>query len=137
MVAIFPASTKGGGICLAFPDVCKMPGPPSPFVPVPYPSIAKTAQEAQKEKTKLSSKTVVVKASQISRTQGDEAGTMKGLMSMKNKAKAEISQIKSLLTKHHSKLMAMESNNPDEWQQVLGEYLVAAGALYVTKQNAK
>lgn len=137
MVAIFPASTKGGGICLAFPDVCKMPGPPGPFVPVPYPNIAKTAQEAQVSKTKFSQKQVAVKASQVGRTQGGEAGTMKGLVSMKNKAKAEIGQIKSLLTKHHSKLMAMESDNPDEWQQVLGEYLVAAGALYVTKQNAK
>ena len=25
MVAIFPASAKGGGLCLAFPDVCKVP----------------------------------------------------------------------------------------------------------------
>lgn len=29
--------TRSGGV-LAFPDVCKVPAPPAPFVPVPYPN---------------------------------------------------------------------------------------------------
>ena len=33
-----PASTKGGGMSIVFPDVCKTPSPPEPFVPVPYPN---------------------------------------------------------------------------------------------------
>jgi len=28
----------GAGSMLAFPDVCKMPGPPAPFVPIPLPN---------------------------------------------------------------------------------------------------
>jgi hypothetical protein len=33
---LFPGSTKGGGQTVAFPDVCKVPAPPAPFVPIPY-----------------------------------------------------------------------------------------------------
>lgn len=36
-----PASTKGSGGGLGFPDVCKVPAPPAPFVPVPYPNVGK------------------------------------------------------------------------------------------------
>ena len=28
------------GVTIAFPDVCKTPAPPAPFVPIPYPNIA-------------------------------------------------------------------------------------------------
>ena len=35
---MFPASSKSTGNALAFPDVCKVPAPPAPFVPVPYPN---------------------------------------------------------------------------------------------------
>ena len=36
---MFPASTKtsSGTTAVVFPDVCKTPAPPAPFVPVPYP----------------------------------------------------------------------------------------------------
>jgi len=36
---MFPASTKtsSGDNTVAFPDVCKVPAPPAPFVPIPYP----------------------------------------------------------------------------------------------------
>ena len=33
---MFPAATKSGGQCLAFPDVCKTPSPPY-YAPIPYP----------------------------------------------------------------------------------------------------
>ena len=37
---MFPASTttSNGTATVAFPDVCKVPAPPAPFVPVPYPN---------------------------------------------------------------------------------------------------
>ena len=35
---MFPVVTTGGGVCIAFPDVCKTPSPGGP-VPVPYPNI--------------------------------------------------------------------------------------------------
>jgi hypothetical protein len=31
------AASKGG-LSVAFPDVCKVPAPPAPFVPIPYPN---------------------------------------------------------------------------------------------------
>ena len=70
---MFPASTKGGGQCFAFPDVCKTPAPPAPFVPVPYPNIGMCTQAS------------------ISRTSGDEAGTLKGMVSSTNMDKAAYS----------------------------------------------
>jgi len=34
-----PGSTKGGGAAtIAVPDVCKIPAPPAPFSPAPYPN---------------------------------------------------------------------------------------------------
>ncbi len=38
-----PVGKKSTGIKIAaLPNVCKMPGPPAPFVPVPLPNIAKS-----------------------------------------------------------------------------------------------
>ena len=36
---MFPANTKtsSGNNTVVFPDVCKVPAPPAPFVPTPYP----------------------------------------------------------------------------------------------------
>ncbi len=88
MAAIFPASSKGGGQCFAFPDVCLTPAPPAPPVPVPYPNTAMVNQ-AKKTSTKVKfvNKPAVTKKSQISRTMGDEAGTSKGVMSGSNMGK--------------------------------------------------
>ena len=38
---MFPASSKttSGIATVVFPDVCKTPAPPAPFVPVPYPNV--------------------------------------------------------------------------------------------------
>ena len=34
------AKTSAGGLCIAFPDVCLTPAPPSPsLIPVPYPNV--------------------------------------------------------------------------------------------------
>ena len=35
-----------GGVSIAFPDVCKTPAPPAPFVPIPYPNVAKSSDTA-------------------------------------------------------------------------------------------
>ncbi len=36
---MFPVSTKtSSSSIVAFPDVCKVPSPPAPFVPTPYPN---------------------------------------------------------------------------------------------------
>ena len=86
MVAIFPGSTKAGGMCMGAPDVCKTPAPPSPSpVPVPYPNMGQLMQANDTStKVKFVNKEVVTVKSKIPMSQGDEAGVAGGLVSGKN-----------------------------------------------------
>ena len=84
---MFPATTNGGGQCMAFPDVCKTPAPPAPFVPIPYPNIGMCNQakgSTCSSKVKIMNKKTCTKKTEISKTMGDEAGTLKGLVSGTN-----------------------------------------------------
>lgn len=82
---MFPASTKGGGQCFAFPDVCKTPAPPAPPIPIPYPNIGMPNQATKTStKVKFAGKSVVTKNSEIPRSSGDEAGVAKGMVSSTN-----------------------------------------------------
>ena len=74
-------------MCLAFPDVCKVPAPPAPFVPVPFPNIGQLTQakgSTASSKVKIMNKKTFTKKTEISRSQGDEAGTLKGMISSTN-----------------------------------------------------
>lgn len=52
------------GVTIAFPDVCKTPAPPAPFVPIPYPNIAKAGDIAKgAKKVKCDGNPVCVKDS--------------------------------------------------------------------------
>jgi archaellum component FlaG (FlaF/FlaG flagellin family) len=87
---MFPASTKGGGMTFAFPNVCKTPAAPSP-IPIPYPSIGQCSNasgDSCTKKVKILNKAVIHKGSEISSTSGDEAGTLKGMVSQTNRDKA-------------------------------------------------
>ncbi len=86
---MFPASTKGGGTAIAFPDVCKTPAPPAPFVPTPYPNtdLQKNLRKAGKvdaaaargsKKAKKQQKAAI---KSLAKAVGDEAGVLKGVMS--------------------------------------------------------
>ena len=81
---MFPASSKGGGVCMGMPDVCKTPSPAGP-VPIPYPNIGNLAQ-AQKTSTKVKfdGKEAANLNTQMSQSQGDEAGTDGGVVSGSN-----------------------------------------------------
>lgn len=82
---MFPASSKGGGMTTGFPDVCKTPAPPAPFVPIPYPNIAQVnSTDKAVDKVKILNKDTVVESSKVPRSSGDEAGTLKGMVSQKN-----------------------------------------------------
>src|SRR5512138_1568550 len=87
-LSIVNADTNGTTI--AFPDVCKTPAPPAPPIPIPYPNIAMSSDTAKgTKKVKVEGKPVCVKDSNFSKSTGDEAGTLKGLVSNKNMGKAE------------------------------------------------
>lgn len=73
-----------GGMSVVFPDVCKTPAAPSP-IPIPYPNIGKSADTSQGPTTvKTDGKMPMVKGAVYSRSSGDEAGTLGGVMSSVN-----------------------------------------------------
>lgn len=87
---ISPVSTKGGGgASIAFPDVCKTPAPPAPFVPIPYPNtqFQENLKQANKVDAQASSgnrKAIALQKEAINNlkmSMGDEAGTLKGIVS--------------------------------------------------------
>lgn len=86
MVAIFPASTTGGGNCMGMPDVCKTPAPPPVGqVPIPYPNTGLLNQATNvSARVRFVNKEVVTVKSKIPTSMGDEAGTLGGLISGKN-----------------------------------------------------
>lgn len=78
------------GISIAFPDVCKTPAPPAPFVPIPYPNIAKSGDTAKgAKKVSCDGNPVCVQDSNFMMSTGDEAGSLMGVASNKIKGKAE------------------------------------------------
>ena len=81
---MFPASSKGGGVCMGTPDVCKTPSPAGP-VPIPYPNVGNLTQ-AQKTcpKVKIDGKEAANLNTQMPQSQGDEAGTAGGVVSGTN-----------------------------------------------------
>lgn len=83
--------SSSSGISIAFPDVCKTPAPPAPFVPIPYPNIAKSGDTAKgSKKVKCDGNPVCLEDSNFSMSTGDEAGSAGGgVVSSKIKGKAE------------------------------------------------
>lgn len=80
---MLPASNRGAGQNMGFPDVCLTPAPPAPPVPVPYPNIALNAQAvAFSQVVKISGVNALNLGSSIPMTSGDEGGashpTIKG-----------------------------------------------------------
>ena len=87
---MFPASTKGGGMSVSFPNVCKTPAAPSPL-PLPYPSVGQCANasgDTCTKKVKILNKAVLHKSSEIASTTGDQPGTLKGVVSSTTSDKA-------------------------------------------------
>lgn len=81
---------KSAGVTVAFPDVCKTPAPPAPFVPIPYPNVAMSSDTMQgAKKVKAKGCPICVINSNFKMSSGDEAGVMFGMVSQKIKGKAE------------------------------------------------
>ena len=77
---MFPASSKGGGQCAAFPDVCKVPAPPAPFAPAPFPNMGQLPTAILTTlKVKIMNMPAVHKGSKVPMTNGGEPGVLKGL----------------------------------------------------------
>ena len=84
------AHKGSGGMSMVFPDVCKTPAPPAPPIPIPYPNIGKSADTSDGPgSVKTDGKMPMVKGAKYSRSSGDEAGTLKGIMSNMNMSECE------------------------------------------------
>ncbi len=84
---MFPIATNGGGMCQGFPDVCKVPAPPAPPIPTPFPNLAQLAQAnggTCAQRVKILNKKVVTVKTQVPRSMGDEAGVAGGVVSGMN-----------------------------------------------------
>lgn len=78
------ASSKKGGTAFGFPDVCKTPSPGGP-IPIPYPNTGQLSScDKVSSKVFIEKKETVVENSRIPRSQGDEPGTLKGVVSNTN-----------------------------------------------------
>ncbi|MBE7446404.1 MAG: DUF4150 domain-containing protein [Planctomycetia bacterium] len=76
------------GMIIAFPDVCKTPTPGGP-IPIPYPNIARSSDSADtSKKVKVNGQGIMLKNSNFSKSNGDEAGTVGGVVSNCNRGKA-------------------------------------------------
>jgi len=80
-----PLNKQKNGAAMAYPDVCKVPAPPAPFVPAPFPNVAAASNQFKGAAKKVKSmQKEVMKKSSKGRS-GDEAGTLKGIVSSINK----------------------------------------------------
>ncbi len=89
MAGIKISAKHGKGSGIVFPDVCKTPAPPAPFVPIPYPNTQYQDNLKQANKVDAKAKTGNPKAvalqkeaiNNLKRSMGDEPGTLKGIVS--------------------------------------------------------
>ncbi|HEY3225742.1 MAG TPA: PAAR-like domain-containing protein [Planctomycetota bacterium] len=118
---MFPASSKGGGMAMGFPDVCKTPAPPAPPIPIPYPNIAQVASASSgtcSSKVKIANQPVVTKDTEIPMSSGDEAGVAGGVMSSCNMGKCVFKMGSSTVKaegKDVAHLTSMVSHNKDNF----------------------
>ncbi|WP_277187861.1 DUF4150 domain-containing protein [Caballeronia sp. BR00000012568055] len=76
------AVTKAAGQCMGVPDVCKTPAPPAPPIPIPYPNIGMPMLgNPATTKVMVSGMPALTTASQISMSDGDQAGVAGGIVS--------------------------------------------------------
>lgn len=101
-------ATKGslGTAKATIPNVCKMPGPPAPFVPSPLPNIAKSGMSPKgySKKVKIEGNTVAIRGASF-KSMGDMAskGTGGGLISANTHGPAKFITPGSLTVKIEGK----------------------------------
>lgn len=80
---------KSGGKVITGPDVCKTPSPGGP-VPIPYPNISLSSDLANGSKSvMINGVPACLKGSNFSKSAGDQAGSLGGVISGKTGGKAE------------------------------------------------
>ncbi len=99
------AHKGSGGMSTVFPDVCKTASPGGP-VPIPYPNIAKASDTSDGSKTvKVDGESAMLKEANYSTSNGDEAGSIGGVISSSFQGKAPGGTVERL------------SQNPEHWRK--------------------
>jgi hypothetical protein len=79
-----------GGMSMVFPDVCKTPAPPAPPIPIPYPNIGMASDTTGGPSSVTTDGNMpMVKGATYSKSSGDEAGTIGGILSNVNRSECE------------------------------------------------
>jgi hypothetical protein len=79
---MFPASTMAGGVCMGVPDVCKVPAPPAPPIPIPFPNVGQCPMATgTTTKVTVMNMPALTEASKMPLSSGDEAGVAGGVVS--------------------------------------------------------
>jgi hypothetical protein len=99
------------GLSIVFPDVCAVPVSPGSSRPVAYPPIAKTAQQIQ-----------------VAQRAGQKSSPAANAINIQS----EIQQLRARLGSVHQQLLGLPGTRPEQWQELLTDYAVAASALYRT-----
>jgi hypothetical protein len=104
---MFPATTKGGGDCVGSgPDTCKVPAPPGPPVPTPFPNTAQCSDTTKTiKKVQIVKKDTVVESSKIKSSMGDEGGTLKGMMSNTHRGEVQYKKYSSKVYAQKKKIV--------------------------------
>jgi hypothetical protein len=106
-----PVTENSNGVKIAaMPNVCKMPGPPAPFVPTPLPNIGKSGDtpKGYSKKVTMMGKKVAIKGATF-KSMGDVAskGTGGGLISASTHDVTEFVGPGSLNTKVEGKAVQL------------------------------
>jgi uncharacterized Zn-binding protein involved in type VI secretion len=106
-----PVTKGSNGLSIAtVPNVCKMPGPPAPFVPTPLPNIGKSGDSlsGSTKKAKVEGKPVAIKGASY-KSQGDMAskGTGGGLISATTHGKTKFVAPGSMNVKFEGKAVQL------------------------------
>ena len=107
---MFPASTYKGGAVLAFPSVCKMPGPPAPPVAAPFPNVG-SKQSGQASKAPAGSKTPVAAKD------------------------ASQNDLHKALDDLHNTIKSMGTRDANAWHEAVDNYVMAVAAVYMSGKN--
>jgi hypothetical protein len=122
-----PAGSKAGGTCFAAPDVCKVPAPPAPPIPTPFPNTGSVADcNSTVDTVLIEKKDTVTEASKIPRSSGDEAGTLGGMVSNTNMGEVSFKQASSKVYAKGKKIVfhtAMSAHNGSNANMPAGAFV--------------
>jgi len=124
-----PITTKSSGICFAFPDVCKTPTPGGP-IPIPYPNIGDLSQaDKTSENVKINGKPIILEDSEIPSSNGDEAGSIGGVVSGKIKGKVTFTTYSSTVKVEGKGVVRMGDTTQQNDDNAVGTVLYGEATL--------